>query len=54
MHDDGKQTKVKKLTRIKVRKPLMVGYPEFLTCFAKGRNAPLNEVNYYGLLAIDF
>ena len=55
MHDDGKQKKVEKLTRIKGRKPLTVGYPDFLTCFAKGRERSLlKEVNYYGLLAIEF
>ena len=46
---------MRKLTRIRGRKPLTVGYPEFLTCFAKGRERSLlKELNYYGLLAIDF
>ena len=55
MHDDGKQKKVKKLTRIKGRKPLMMGYPDFLTCFAKGRERPLLkevELLWLALLSI--
>ena len=54
MHDDGKQKEVKKLTRIRGRKPLTVGYPDFLTCFAKGRERSSGRVELLWLACYRF
>ncbi len=44
---------MKRLTRIKVRKPLTVDPLFFSRVLQRAGNALLKEVNYYGLLAID-
>ena len=54
MHDDGKQKKVSRLTRVRGRKPFECGYPVFFTCFAKGRerSSERGELLWLALLTI--